>query len=267
MMLRPLTLAVMLAVPTAALADLSEALQIPRVIEVMRAEGLQQGDRIASDLMPGRDTAGWRLRLERIYDAPAMEERLADGLSAAMDDDVEAEVIDFFGDDLGARIIGLELDARTAILDEAAEDAAIAAWDDIAADQPERAALINEFIAVNSLIDENVQGGLNSNLEFMTGMNEGGAFDPPLDEGTMLSDIWAQESEIREETTDWLRGYLGLAYAPLTEEELQRYVDFSASDTGQAFNRALFEAFDEMYDGVVYELGRTAAIMMMGEDI
>ena len=267
MMLRTLALAAALSIPSAALADLSEALQIPRVVEVMRAEGLQQGERIASDLMPGRDTAGWQLRLERIYDAPAMEDRLADALGDALDDEAEAEVVAFFEGDLGARIIDLELEARVALMDEDVEDAAIAAWDEIASDDPERAALIDEFIAVNGLIEENVQGGLNSNLGFMMGMNEGGAFDPPLDEGTMLSDIWAQEAEIREETTDWLRGYLGLAYAPLTEDELQTYVDFSASDTGQDFNRALFEAFDAMYDGVVYELGKTAAIMMMGEDI
>lgn len=267
MLIRSLVLAATLVAPTASLADLADALQIPRVVEVMRAEGLQQGERIASDLMPGRDTAGWQIRLERIYDAPLMEDRLADALGEAMEDDVEADVVAFFEGELGARIIDLELDAREAIIDEGAEDAAIAAWEDISTDEPERAALIDEFIAVNGLIEENVQGGLNSNLNFMLGMNEAGAFDPPLDEGTMLSDIWAQEAEIRQETTDWLRGYLGLAYAPLTEDELQRYVDFSASDTGQAFNRALFEAFDVMYDGVTYELGRTAAIMMMGEDI
>ena len=269
MILRPIVLACATLVPTLGWADeaLLEALQLPRVVEVMRAEGLAQGEELARDLMPGRDPAAFMLRVERIYDAPAMEARLAEGLTEALEGADVPAITAFFESGVGARIIELELSAREAMMAEDVEEAAKEGWAEIARDDPDRAALIDEFIEVNGLIEENVQGGLNSNLAFFRGLNENGAFDPPMDEGAMLADIWGQEPEIRSETTDWLHGYLGLAYAPLTDEELTSYVEFSRTEPGADLNRALFDAFDAMYDGMTYALGESAALLMMGEDI
>lgn len=269
MILRPIALACATLAPFAATADaaLLEALQLPRVVEVMRAEGLAQGEELAADLLPGRDPAAFMLRVERIYDAAAMERRLSEGLTEALADADVPAIRTFFEGEVGARIIDLELSAREAMMDEDVEEAAKAGWAEIAADDPDRAALIDEFIEVNGLVDENVQGGLNSNLSFFRGMNAGGAFDPPMDESAMLADIWGQEPEIRAETTDWLHGYLGLAYAPLAEAELEEYVAFSRTEAGRDLNRALFDAFDEMYDGVTFALGESAALLMSSEDI
>jgi hypothetical protein len=101
----------------------------------------------------------------------------------------------------------------------------------------------------------------------MTGMASTGAYGREMPEEQILSDIWAQEDQIRSDTSTWLYAYLGLAYAPLTEAELAAYVEFWESPSGKTLNAALFRAFDPTFRQVSYDLGRAAGRAIQGRDI
>lgn len=273
MIRRSVALSLLLAAPAAAQdappapEALLEALQLDRVVSLMREEGVEQGLALADDLFPGQGGAGWRLSVERVYDEDAMRQRLVEGVSGALEgQDVDA-MADFFASPRGERIVELELSAREAMAEEGVEEAALAAWSLLPEEDPERAERIGRFIDANGLVEENVEGALNANLAFMRGLNEGGAFPEPLPEADLLADVWSAEPEIRAEMEGWLGAFLSLAYEPLEDADLDAYIAFSDTDEGQALNRALFEGFDAMYEGMSFELGRAAASQMVGRDI
>jgi hypothetical protein len=100
----------------------------------------------------------------------------------------------------------------------------------------------------------------------MTGMADSGAYGA-MPQDQLLSDVWGQEEQVRADTSTWLYAYLGLAYSPLTEAELETYVTFWESPAGQQLNAALFGAFDAVFRDVSLELGRAAGRAMQGRDI
>ena len=110
-------------------------------------------------------------------------------------------------------------------------------------------------------------GAMNANLAFYRGLSESGAFPAEMTEDQMLSDVWAQEPDVRAETTDWLYPFLSLAYQPLSDDQLEAYIAFSETAAGDRLNGALFAAFDKVFTQISYDLGRAAAGQMQGEDI
>lgn len=88
-----------------------------------------------------------------------------------------------------------------------------------------------------------------------------------MTEEQILSDVWAQEPDIRFNSTEWLYSFLLMAYAPLSDEELETYITFSESEVGQDINRALFAAFDQMFIDISRALGLASAEMMVVQDL
>lgn len=251
------------------IARLGDILQIGEEIEIMCAEGIDYGDTLEADLFPGQGGANWRRAVAAIYDAGRMRAVFDTTLAAQLTgSEAELDAVEaFFTSERGQRILALELEARRALRDEATEEAARAAAEDMAAKDDPRLALIRRFSAVNDLVELNVSGGLNANLAFYKGMAEGGAFGEDVTEDMMLADVWAQEADLRKETEDWLFPYLSLAYRPLSDEDMQAYFDFSQTDAGQKMNAAVFAAFDAVFVGLSRDLGLAAAKQMQGEDI
>ena len=272
-MIRLTTLALVLALPAAAQDEgddaqaLMDALQLDRMVSLMHAEGTAQAEGMADELFPGRGTAGWQVSVGRIYDRGAMGQRLRDAFGEALDGRDVAAMAAFFASERGRRIVDLELAAREALADEDVEETARAAWGLMPSEDPERHADIQRFVAVNDLIDENVEAAFNANLEFLGGLDAGGAFPDPMPEEEMLAQVWNSEPRVRAEMEEWLGAFLTLAYEPLTDADLDAYIAFSDSEVGEDLNRALFAGFDAMYEGVGYQLGRAAAAQMVGQDL
>ncbi|ETX13108.1 ribosomal protein L21 [Roseivivax halodurans JCM 10272] len=257
------------AVATPSLAepvdDLMQALSVGRVVEVMREEGLSYADELAGDMMPSGADEEWRETAERIYDAERMEQAVRAGFAESLGETDLQPLVDFFSSDLGARVIELEIEAREAMVDPAVEEAARERYRDIAGDGGPRLEQLEAFVAANDLIEQNVTGALNASLAFYRGLGAGGALEIPEDE--MLADVWSQEPGTREDTTEWLYAYLLMAYEPLSEDELGRYVDLSQSEEGEALNRALFAGFNDMYNEISYAMGLAAARQMAQTDL
>jgi hypothetical protein len=248
---------------------LGEVLQLSALFDVLREEGLAHGKTLETDMFPSGGGEEWQAAVSAIYDT----DRLRSGFDAVLHEQLGAdsetlkEITAFFGSDLGQRILGLEIEARRAFLDTAAEEAARVAADDAAAARDPKVAQVRRMIEAADLLEQNVAGALSGNLAFMTGMVSTGAYGADMPEDQILSDVWAQEEQVRADTSTWLYAYLGLAYSPLSEDEMEAYVAFWESPAGQRLNAALFTAFDRVFREVSYDLGRAAGRAMQGRDI
>lgn len=249
-------------------AAVIEAIRLNDILVVMQEEGFAYADSLATELFPdGRGGPEWEAAVADIYDIDRMQDGFAAALAAELTPEEATAIVAFFTSDTGRTIVELEVGARTAMLEDgveemAEENAAIAI-----ADADPRAAQVREFIAANDLIEANVMGAMNSNFAYMTGLADGGALGASLSEEEILADIWMQEPQIRQSTTEWLYAYLLLAYQPLTDGQMDDYIAFSQTDAGRALNEALFGAFDEMFVGISRQLGLASARVLSQTDI
>lgn len=252
---------------TARVEPVSDALALPALLEVMHQEGMGYGADLEADLLQGRGGAAWAATVAAIYDTGRMKGMILQGLDAELDDGEIREIVGFFETEAGQHIIALEIAARQALLDEDVEAAARDGWMALEAHGGTRWELLTEFAEVNDLVESNVAGAMTANYAFYRGLADGGAFRDEMTEDQILSDVWNQEQAIRDETVDWVYSFTSLAYQPLSDEEFRAYVDFAATDAGQALNSALFAAFNDMFAQISSDLGGGAARFLAGQDI
>ena len=245
------------------------ALRMPDVFGVMSEEGKSYGSHLETEMFPGSGGAKWQATVEDIYTVdrmlPVFRDAFASDL-ASTNADTET-MLAFLESDLGQRITTLEISARRALLDEAVEDASRLKWEELRATDDPRVARVEKFVVANDLVETNVSGGLNANYAFYQGLREAGALGPEMDESEVIAEIWSQEEAIRADTDIWIHSYLAMAYAPLTDAELDEYIAFSESVSGQALNRALFAGFDAVLVDVSHELGRAAGSILAGREL
>lgn len=249
----------------AKLDELLQAIQLDDTIEIMHVEGQRYGGQLGAEMLPGVNAARWDAIVAQIYDPRKMAQVVTQGFEDALEGKDLDAVIAFYSSDIGQEVVALELSARRVFLDADAEAAAMEAYSvaqDLGSDLIEQ---VDTLISDSDLIEYNVMGALNSNLMFFRGLVDGGAFE--MSEEDMLADVWAQESEIRATSKDWLGAFLLLAYRPLDADALEAYAEFYRSPEGRMFNAAIFEAYDQMYEELSYLLGQAVADQMSGEEL
>ncbi len=246
---------------------LFEALALSEIVEIMREEGISYGAEIGNDLFPGRINSDWSDVVERIYDPERMIDVLRKEMADEMSDTDLTPLIAFFTGTIGSELVSLEVSGRRALLDETVENASIEALEIAAEDNSPRYQLIKEFAKTNDLIETNVVGSLNSNYAFYVGLVDGGGLPMEITDEQILSDVWSGESEIRENTIEWLYSYLLMAYQPVPDDYIQAYIDISKTEEGKDLNRAMFTAFDVLFTDMSKALGLGASRFMVGEDL
>lgn len=243
---------------------LMTALHFEEIVEIMRAEGLRYGGDVGDEMLSPVERARWDRVVGRVYDMDQMLTQVQSRFAEAMQG-VDATALLAFFEGQGAEIVALEIAGRRALLDEETESAAEASYAELAAADAPIIARVATLIADSDLIERNVAGALNANLEFYRGLADGGGLT--LSEADMLAEIWSQEEVMRAETRSWVQAYLTMAYKPLPEESLDAYIALYRSAEGRQLNHALFVAFDAMYAVLSYQLGLAAALTMEGEDL
>lgn len=252
-----------------AVLALSETLLMSATFAVMVEEGLDYGASIEEQMFPGQGGARWAAMVATIYDPTRLRATFDAAFQQALAGDAAtiAAAQEFFGSDLGQRILTAEIAARRAILDEATEEAARVEAERMQAARDPRLRLIRDLAEAGDLIEMNVAGALTANLAFFQGMNDIGVPGMAMDREQLMTEVWSQEDSIRDETGKWLYPFLALAYRPLSDDDLQAYVAFSESPAGKRLNAALFSAFDQVFSAVSFQLGRGAAQVLQGDDI
>lgn len=257
---------VMAEVQTPEVEALFTLLGQDQIVEVMREESFAYGENIAEMFFGAGDPA-WDAQLKAIYRADWMREHLVTAFARELEGaDIEA-ITAYFEAEPGSRIVELEVAARTAMLDDSVSEAAKASGAEALADPDAKMLLIQEFVEANDLIEMNVVGGMNGNYSFFMGLLDNGAFEGQTTADTLLSDVANQEDEIRSSTTEWIYGFLNLAYSPLSEDDLKNYISFSRTNAGKALNKALFVAYDDLFNGLNRAVGGAAASRMKQSEL
>ena len=243
---------------------LARALKLPEIVEVMVEEGHAYGESLGQDMLSDGGDATWKSLVQRIYDPAKMLGSARPVFDRLLAETEITPLIAYFESDLGRRIVDHEIRARVLFLDDTAEQAARELYRDLAPDD-RRLRLVQEYMAVNELVDYNVTGAMNANYMFFRGLAEGGAYE--ADEDEMLSEVWAQAEETRADSEEWLSAYLLTAYADMPDSAVESYTELSRTPAGRQLNAALFEAFDKMYRDISYALGLAVAAQLSGQDI
>ncbi len=260
-----LTVAPLAVQAEARMSQLMELLNLPAYVEITRSEGLREFPLLAEDFLGRAPDTVMTEQIRRAYDLGRMRETVRRVMRESLSDAEIDLVLLFVGSETGQKVADLELAARRAMSDEAVEEAAMDAWTRAPEQNPWLVSRIAEVIELSDLVDRNVTGALNSNMRFMQGLVDGGGLD--ISQAELLRNVWAQEPEIRAETETWLGAYLLLALKPLSEEEIEDYITFWKTGPGRALNAAMFDAFNQMYDGLSYATARTLALHMGSEEL
>lgn len=255
---------------TIALADarmsvLVDVLKLPEASAILAQEGLDAAEELNRDMLDGQGGNGWAMQVARIYEPALMVELVRAELEAELAGDAVEEVITFFAGSRGTQIIELENAARRTIQDPDVEEAARARARDLEGSDDARLALITRYVATGDMISRNVTSAINSNYQFFRGLVDGGAFE--MSEEEMLKEAAGDLDEVTADTSEWLYGYLLLAYHPLQDADLEAYIAFADTPAGQALNRALFNGFGKAYEDISYALGRAVALNMTAEEL
>jgi len=243
------------------------ALELRAIFDVMRDEGLGYGHDLDRELLEGAGGANWQETVRDIYEPDRIWQTFMPRFTAELEGQDINAMTAFFNTKRGRQITALEISARRAMLDEALEQESRAAYRKMAEQGDPRLAMLADFIEANDLVEFNVMGAMNASYAFYIGLVDGKAFDFELSQEDILKDVWSQEVEIRVDTEEWIFAYLALAYAPLSDADLQAYIDFSNSEAGRVLNAALFAGYDDVFSNVSKALGVTAAQLMRGEDL
>lgn len=246
---------------------LFDAIGLPQMIEIMRDEGLVYGETIAQDMLPGGPSAQWNAAVSAIYDTDVMYDEVRSTFGAALAGDNIDAMLDFFTSEPGATIVELEISARRALLDEAVEEASKETAAIAMQDETPRYQMVTDFIAANDLIESNVVGALNSSYAFYLGLIDGGAMPAGMTPEVALQEVWAQEPDIRSDTTEWIYSFLLMAYQPLSDADLEAYTAFSQTPAGNDLNAALFTAFNGMFDDISRALGLASSRFMVSQEL
>ncbi len=259
-----------IAVTEAGILRIWRDLDMAALMPILHDEALIEAAQMQEDMGRRAGNAVWLRTVSRIHSPQRLKRHFMQGAAEALKgrpaDRIE-RALTFYQTDLGRRVLRLETEARRAMLDPDTEARAEKAfWDAANRDHP-RIDQIERLIEGADLIAPNVAGGLNALMAFSRGFAEGGGFDIPKNEQQMLDEAWAQEEEIRAQTIDWMEAYLFLAYAPLSDDELETYIRFAKSPEGKALSAVLFAGFDALFQQTSWELGLAAAGHMQGDHL
>ncbi|MGS4948203.1 hypothetical protein ACVDG3_22305 [Meridianimarinicoccus sp. RP-17] len=250
-----------------------DAMEVAALFDMLQQEAVASGLDLGAEMMPGRDLAGWERTLARLNDPDTVLPEFRDAFAVALDaapggsDAQGTAILTYLTTPPGDRIVGLELSARAALNEPGIEEAVLARFEVDRAAGSDFATAVDRFIAINDLVDRNVTGALAANAAFLTGLQEGADAPGTMGTGDVLADVWEQEPAIRASTEDWLDAFVSLAYGPLDTAELQTHIAFSESPAGQAFNDAIFTAFDTVLTDLSYDTGAALARLLASEDL
>lgn len=240
-----------------------DTMRMDDLAPLIRDEAVADGARMAGTLFPRGGTGRWAGIVAAIHDPARLRALFVAGMAAALPAtdprDVKAG-LDFYRSDLGRRLLDREIVARRAMLNPAVEDAARAAFAKARRDDDRRAGQIMRLIDSADLVEPNVVSALNAGIAFARAFQGAGGLPMPMRPEEILADAWSREPQVRAEARDWIGSYLFLAYAPLTDAQLETAIDFAASPGGRAVSRLMLAGFDAALMQVSRDMGVAAAI-------
>ncbi|GHG22421.1 hypothetical protein [Paracoccus aerius] len=247
-----------------------EVMQLDQLAPTLRDEALAEGREMAATMFPRGGTGRWLEQVAAIHTPARIRALFLRGVAEALPSTDPAHLqagLAFYRTGLGRQLLALETRARVAMLDDKVEEAARRAWEQAQRQSTPRADRIERLIQAADLIEPNVAGGLNASVAFARGFEAGGGFPMPMGEDQMIADAWAEEPRMRADTESWIGAYLFLAYASLSDAQLDLYTIFAQSDGGRALARVMFAGFDGVFTRTSQDMGLAAAAELRGRQL
>jgi hypothetical protein len=239
-------------------------LKLSELIHIMRSEGLEYAATLNIEMLNGQGSAVWEDQIGAIYDTQLMSEVVRKEIATIPENQLR-QINQFYGSNLGAKIVDLEIAARIAMTDNDIRNIAEDNYQIALAQDPKSLLQVNLIVSEGDLIERNVTAALTSNYRFYLGLVDGGSFD--ASEQEVIEQTWEQEDEIRLDTVKWMMGYLLLSYQSLDEAEMIEFINFMKTRAGRALNAAIFDGFGAMYGDISYTLGRAVALNIVVPDL
>jgi hypothetical protein len=239
-------------------------LKLSELIHIMRSEGLEYAATLNIEMLNGQGSAVWEDQIGAIYDTQLMSEVVRKEIATIPENQLR-QINQFYGSNLGAKIVDLEIAARIAMTDNDIRNIAEDNYQIALAQDPKSLLQVNLIVSEGDLIERNVTAALTSNYRFYLGLVDGGSFD--ASEQEVIEQTWEQEDDIRLDTVKWMMGYLLLSYQSLDEAEMIEFINFMKTRAGRALNAAIFDGFGAMYGDISYTLGRAVALNIVVPDL
>lgn len=249
----------------ARMSVLVDVLKLAEVAQILVQEDHAYAQELDQDMLDGKGGAAWQVQVDAILDEARMVEQVRRALAARLQGQLLEDAITFYASELGGRIIQFENTGRIAFADPDIETAAQDRYQALQDTNDPRLNAIRRFVNDGDMVELNIQGTLSANYQFMRGMADGGALN--MTENEILADVAGQTDQVSEDTSKWIFSFMLMAYSPLSDAELQRYITFGASAAGKALNLALFEGFGASYEDISYGLGRAIALNMGAQEL
>jgi len=249
------------------LAPLLKAMQLKQVMDIIRQEGLVYGRKLGDQMLQGRGGNEWASMVGDIHDPDRIWDTFVPLLEVELAGRDLGPMLAFWGSDLGQRIVRLELSARQAFMDKDIEQASRAQFRQMVQDNSPRVAMLRDFVKAGDLVEQNLSSALNASFAFSLGLVQAGAFQRDITEEDILRSTWANEAETRKDIREWLFAFLALAYRPLSDADLQAYIEYSNTKSGRILNTAQFTAYTHVFKRVSKALGLSAAKFLRGSDL
>lgn len=246
--------------------ELFDSMGLDRLIIVMAEEGKAIAPELEEGFFPGGGGNDWQAAFDQLYDPASMEALSRKAFATALEGaDLDA-IEQLVESDLAQKVFELEISTREAMLDEDIEESAKATAFREMSNETDRNALVKQHIEAGDLIERNVEGALNANYQFFAGLVDGGAL-PGMDDDMILQQVWATEPDARKDSTEWLYGFFTMAYAPLSDDELEEYTALTESEPGKALFDATFDAFNTLFDASSYRAGVLVGEFAKGQEL
>ena len=243
---------------------LMQVMQLPEFVDIIGQEGRVYGKELDETVLGGSGGSYFQAEVEDIYDPVWMRDQMTKAVGEHLSTGQIEQAILFFESDLGQVIISLENSARLALMDDAIDAMARQRYQQVDRNT-EFFRLIDEYVQVNDLVEQNVRGSLSADYNFFLGMSYGQGL--PVENDAVLNQLLAQKDEMTVETETWVYSFLLMAYQPLSKAQMRENIAFSRTQTGQALNEALFKAFDYTIDAISYRLGEAVARAIDASDL
>ena len=241
--------------------DVVTQMRFGEIIQIMHDEGISDSSELPKDLMMGQLGTSWEQSLGMIYDIEMMTRTVETLFLGSLGTENLEGILGFVSSEAWQTAIDLELAARHAMLTPEIEQTAYGNYYRALSKNTQLVSDLEALVDSVDLVEQNVVGALNGMYQFNVGLVDGG-LDMGYAEDELLTQIWAEEENIRNEVSEWMYAFLVLAYGSMERQTLLDQIRFFETSEGRRLNSAMFDAFDGMLNDIAYQLGYALAGMM-----
>ena len=250
-----LSLALVGATKPAAAADrdaLREFLEVTGfdVAIASMQQGAMSGPALAG-AAPDEFGANWSRLAEVIFDPDSMIDRALDMMEAVMPDELVAHGIDFYGSELGRRLVEVENTSHMEE-DEVKVEGGEAMIALLAAEDPDRLAQMQALSRATGTADNSVRAIIEVQVRYLVAASRAGIIKLRVDETELRLMLQSQADPMRAEVEKGAVRSAAWAYRDISTEDLATYTkvleDPTMRQVYEVLNAVQFELMAERYE-------------------